>query len=233
MLEPGDILIDCSGSNSVLRDHVMPGFGGVKARTRSRLGSNTPSSSLPVRPAIRLQRVLQVLQKRENGLQVHSNGPPYILRRQHQPRDGYRQYQAEDYEAMPSDSTASGFAVTSPASPCRWTVSSTRSNMKPGRDTRRTGDYPYSFGPVPCSQCDQPAVAHSRAQRPPVRRSPIFLAGDSAIGSPYFQSISLGFECAMFLAGLIGQRDCHSGKCSTDMRSTFTSNGFASTCAAR
>jgi hypothetical protein len=35
----------------------------------------------------------------------------------------------------------------------------------------------------------------------------VFLAGDSAIGSPYFQSISLGFECAMFLAGLLAQRD--------------------------
>jgi 2-polyprenyl-6-methoxyphenol hydroxylase-like FAD-dependent oxidoreductase len=31
----------------------------------------------------------------------------------------------------------------------------------------------------------------------------VFLVGDSAIGSPYFQSISLGFECAMFLAGLL------------------------------
>jgi 2-polyprenyl-6-methoxyphenol hydroxylase-like FAD-dependent oxidoreductase len=37
--------------------------------------------------------------------------------------------------------------------------------------------------------------------------SPVFLAGDAAIGSPYFQSISLGFECSMFLAGLIAQRD--------------------------
>jgi hypothetical protein len=27
------------------------------------------------------------------------------------------------------------------------------------------------------------------------------------MGSPYFQSISLGFECAMFLAGLLGQGD--------------------------
>ena len=35
----------------------------------------------------------------------------------------------------------------------------------------------------------------------------MFLLGDSAIGSPYFQSISLGFECAMFLAGLMAQRD--------------------------
>jgi hypothetical protein len=29
---------------------------------------------------------------------------------------------------------------------------------------------------------------------------------DSAIGSPYFQSISLGFECAMYLADLLAQR---------------------------
>jgi len=41
----------------------------------------------------------------------------------------------------------------------------------------------------------------------PFAGSPVFLAGDSAIGSPYFQSISLGFECAMFLAGLLGQSD--------------------------
>ena len=33
------------------------------------------------------------------------------------------------------------------------------------------------------------------------------LAGDSAIGSPYFQSISLGFECATYAAGLIARPD--------------------------
>ena len=37
--------------------------------------------------------------------------------------------------------------------------------------------------------------------------SPAFMVGDSAIGSPYFQSISLGFECAMLLAALIAQRE--------------------------
>ena len=37
--------------------------------------------------------------------------------------------------------------------------------------------------------------------------TPVFLLGDSAIGSPYFQSISLGLECAFFLAGHIGNRD--------------------------
>ena len=40
----------------------------------------------------------------------------------------------------------------------------------------------------------------------PLADATVFLSGDSAIGSPYFQSISLGLECAAFLAGLIGDR---------------------------
>lgn len=39
----------------------------------------------------------------------------------------------------------------------------------------------------------------------PFANTPVFLAGDSAMGSPYFQSISLGFENAMFLASLVQQ----------------------------
>ena len=46
----------------------------------------------------------------------------------------------------------------------------------------------------------------------PLARSPVFLAGDSAIGSPYFQSISLGLETAFFLAGLIGDRSLPVGE---------------------
>ena len=46
MLEPGDILIDCTGSKSLLRDHLAPGSGErMEARTRSTSGSNTRSSS--------------------------------------------------------------------------------------------------------------------------------------------------------------------------------------------
>jgi 2-polyprenyl-6-methoxyphenol hydroxylase-like FAD-dependent oxidoreductase len=49
-------------------------------------------------------------------------------------------------------------------------------------------------------------VAGSRADHP-FARSPVFRAGDSAIGSPYFQSVWLGFENAMLLARLVAQRD--------------------------
>jgi hypothetical protein len=41
----------------------------------------------------------------------------------------------------------------------------------------------------------------------PFASSPVFLLGDAAIGSPYFQSISLGFECAMYLAELMQHRE--------------------------
>jgi 2-polyprenyl-6-methoxyphenol hydroxylase-like FAD-dependent oxidoreductase len=40
----------------------------------------------------------------------------------------------------------------------------------------------------------------------PLATAPVFLLGDSAIGSPYFQSLSLGMECAFFLAGHIANR---------------------------
>ena len=41
----------------------------------------------------------------------------------------------------------------------------------------------------------------------PLADATVFLAGDSAIGSPYFQSISLGFECAMKLADTLARPD--------------------------
>ena len=41
----------------------------------------------------------------------------------------------------------------------------------------------------------------------PLATTPVFLLGDAAIGSPYFQSISMGFESAFFLAGHIENRN--------------------------
>jgi hypothetical protein len=56
------------------------------------------------------------------------------------------------------------------------------------------------------SRANEPGLRASGGDHPPAT-APVFLLGDSAIGSPYFQSISLGFECAFFLAGHIGNRD--------------------------
>jgi 2-polyprenyl-6-methoxyphenol hydroxylase-like FAD-dependent oxidoreductase len=48
---------------------------------------------------------------------------------------------------------------------------------------------------------------HRAAGDHPLARTPVFLLGDAAIGSPYFQSISLGFESAFFLAGHVENRN--------------------------
>ena len=49
---------------------------------------------VPLRPALRVQRVLQVLQEpREHRLQVHPGRAPNLLRGRHHPRDRHRQHQ--------------------------------------------------------------------------------------------------------------------------------------------
>ena len=95
MLEPGDILIDCTGQQ--VAASRSPGArlrrGGWRREHAQHPARIRARHHLPVRPDIRLQRVLQVLQEhRERALQVHSNGPPHALRWQHQPRDGHRQH---------------------------------------------------------------------------------------------------------------------------------------------
>ena len=65
----------------------------------------------------------------------------------------------------------------------------------------------------------------------PFTSSPVFLVGDAAIGSPYFQSISLGFESAMYLAGLIAQRTLSLKTCWIAMRCLARTAWV--TCAAR
>ena len=65
MLAPGDILIDCTGSKSLLRDHLVPGSGAADegANTLKHPARIRARHHLPVRPGVRVQRVLQVPQE--------------------------------------------------------------------------------------------------------------------------------------------------------------------------
>ena len=79
-----------------------------------------------------------------------------------------------------------------------------------GRDARRARRRPArSCGSRSTSTAPgtrRAGAGTSRASTTRWRQAPVFLLGDSAIGSPYFQSISLGLECAFFLAGHIANR---------------------------
>ena len=81
MLEPGDVLIDSTGSRSLLRDHLVP-------------GEVEDTNTVNVRLEYALVITFQVLQEhREPELQVHSDGASDALRRQRQPCHGHRQHQ--------------------------------------------------------------------------------------------------------------------------------------------
>ena len=101
-----------------------------------------------------------------------------------------------------------GCARTSQASRSRWTGSSHK--IKQETNGEILGDLDVVRIPLDLYRARNATsrqwLTAGRSDHP-FGCSPVFLAGDSAIGSPYFQSISLGFECSMFLAGLIAQRD--------------------------
>ena len=114
---------------------------------------------------------------------------------------------AEDHEAMPPRFDGEWLRSNFPGWPSRPTASSTRSSWRRTANCSATSRSSDTLNLYRARNRDQPGMADVRPRRPPFASSPAFLLGDSAIGSPNFQSISLGLECAMFLAGLIAQRD--------------------------
>jgi len=211
MLEPGDALIDCTGSKSLVRDHLVPGSSGVDD------GSNTLK--------IRLEYALVVTflygqrydcneycKYIKNAENPHYKFIPMVNRTHYDGSvshvTGIVNISTEDYEAMPSQFDGAWLRGNFP----RVTESMDRFIDKVKEETHGEllGDLEIVRIPLDLYRARHATSRQWRTsgQRDhPFARSPVFLAGDSAIGSPYFQSISLGFECAMYLAGLLARRD--------------------------
>jgi hypothetical protein len=92
MLEPGDVLIDCTGKHSLLRDRLVPGDGEAGANTfRIRLEYAIMVTFL-YDQAYECNEYCKYYKNIENVLQVHSGGQPHVPRRQHHARDRDRQH---------------------------------------------------------------------------------------------------------------------------------------------
>ena len=66
MLEPGDVLIDCTGANHCFEITCRPAPAGGGAPTRSRSGSSTRSSSPSCTASVTTATVLQYYKNAEN-----------------------------------------------------------------------------------------------------------------------------------------------------------------------
>lgn len=211
MLKPGDILIDCTGANSLLRDHLVPGSGASAA------GANTVNIRLEYAAVItflygQVYACNETCKYAKNVENLQYKFIPAIARTYYDGSithvTGIVNITAEDYAAMPPK--FDGHWLRSHFPTVAQSMDRFIDHIKQETHGEILGDLEIVRIPLNLYRARNATNRQWLTAEPvdhPFASSPVFLVGDSAIGSPYFQSISLGFECAMFLAGLIAQRD--------------------------
>jgi hypothetical protein len=209
VLQPGDILIDCTGSRSVLRDRLVPAGTGED-------GANTFN--------VRLEYALVITflygqaydcnewcKYYKNIDNPHYKFIPAVNRTFYDGSvthvTGIVNISAEDYERMPSRFDGQWLRGNFPH--VAESMDRFIANIEQETNGEIVGELEIVRIPLDLYRARNATSRewHRTAGDHPFTHSPVFLAGDSAMGSPYFQSISLGFECAMFLAGLLVTRD--------------------------
>jgi len=211
MLEPGDLLIDSTGSRSLLRDQLIP------TSEEPIEGANTLNVRLEYALVITFlygqpydcNEYCKYYKNKEN--------PQYkfipMVHRTHYDGSvshvtGIVKISAEEYEAMPSRFDGAWLRENAPD--VAQSMDRFIDKIKQETQGEILGDLEIVRIPLDLYRARNATNRQWLATGPsdhPFARSPVFLAGDSAIGSPYFQSISLGFENAMFLARLVAQPD--------------------------
>jgi 2-polyprenyl-6-methoxyphenol hydroxylase-like FAD-dependent oxidoreductase len=205
MLQPREVLIDCTGSRSLLRDHLaLEGANTVKVRLEYAL----VITFLYGQP-YDCNESCKYYKNIENA---HYKFIPMVHRTHYDGSvshvTGIVNISAEEFEAMPSRVDGEWLRSNFPG--VAESMDRFIDKIKDETNGEILGDLEVVRIPLDLYRARNATNRHWLSAAPsehPFATCPVFLAGDSAIGSPYFQSISLGFECAMFLAGLIAQRD--------------------------
>ena len=207
LLEPGDVMIDCTGTKSLLRDRLLPTDEQVDGLTNThtmlfehalvvtflygqtydcneycKYYKNVGTEQYKFIPAV--HRTFN------DGAVTHVTGLIKIS--------------PEDYTAMPAQFDGQWLREHFPG--VADSVEHFVEQIKEESHGEIVGDLHIIRIPLNLYRARHATSRRLCASGPsghPLAATPVILAGDSAIGSPYFQSISLGFECAMYLAGLI------------------------------
>ena len=210
MLAPGNVLIDCTGSKSLLRDLLVPG---------GEAGGNANTFMLRLEYALVITFLYgqaydcnEYCKYYKNIDNAHYKFIPAVNRTYYDGSishvTGIVNITAEDYERMPSRFDGDWLRSNFPN--VAQSMDRFIDKIKQETSGEIVGDLEIIRIPLDLYRARNATNREwlrASTSDHPFSRSPVFLVGDSAMGSPYFQSISLGFECAMFLAGLLSQRD--------------------------
>jgi 2-polyprenyl-6-methoxyphenol hydroxylase-like FAD-dependent oxidoreductase len=209
MLEPGDILVDCTGSRSVMRDLLVPG--------------EIP----PVRDAntlrYRLEHALVITYVYDQHYDCdefckyykNRDNPRYkfipaVHRTFHDGSithvTGIVTISEEEFHAMPSSFDGAWLREQFPS--IARSMDRFIDKVKTETHGQLVGDLQIIRIPLDVYRARNATSRrwHGSGLDHPLATAPVFLLGDAALGSPYFQSVSLGLECAFFLAGHIANR---------------------------
>lgn len=210
-LEPGDVLIDCTGCKSLLRDQLMPGGEAIDE------GANTFKIRLEYALVVtflygRAYDCNEYCKYYKNVDNAHYKFIPAVRRTYYDGSithvTGIVNISAEDYGRMPSQFDGRWLRGNFPH--VAEAMDNFIAKIKQETNGEIVGDLDIIRIPLELYRARNATSrewSRLRKSDHPFMRSPVFLVGDSAMGSPYFQSISLGFECAMFLTGLLAQGD--------------------------
>jgi 2-polyprenyl-6-methoxyphenol hydroxylase-like FAD-dependent oxidoreductase len=208
LLEPGDILVDCSGSRSVLRDLLVP------ADDTTVRGRNTARFRLEYALVVTFlydqhyacNEYCKYYKNVENATHKFI---PAVHRTYYDGSishvTGIVTISKDEFDAMPPTFDGAWLRENFPG---------VAQSMDRFIDKVKTETHGGLVGDLEITRIPLD-VYHARnatsrrvygSADHPLAGATVFLLGDSAIGSPYFQSISLGLECAFFLAGHIANR---------------------------
>jgi 2-polyprenyl-6-methoxyphenol hydroxylase-like FAD-dependent oxidoreductase len=208
MLEPGDILVDCSGCKSLLRDHLTPG--------QASKDSNTFNVQLEYAIVVTFvygqqYQCNEYCKYYKNAENRHYKFIPAVDRTCYDGNmsfvSGIVNITPQDYEAMPPTFDGQWLRIHFPQ--VAHSMDRFIDKIKQETHGEIIGDLEIVRIPLNLYKARNATNRKWLAKDSdhPFTKSAMFLVGDSALGSPYFQSISLGLESAIYLAGLIGQRD--------------------------
>lgn len=211
MLEPGEILIDATGRNSLLRDRLTP------------TGAAAPDAANTHK--VRLEYALMITflygqrydcneycKYVKNAHNARYKFIPMVNRTHYDGSvshvTGIVNISAEEYAAMPPRFDGEWLRENIPEA--AQSMDRFIAEIKRETGGEILGDLEIVRLALDLYHARNATNRRWLAAGPsdhPLARSPVLLVGDAAIGSPYFQSISLGFENAMLLARLIAQQE--------------------------
>ena len=209
-LKPGDILIDCTGCKSLLRDHLSPGLAiGNK-------DANTFNIQLEYAIVITFlygqeYQCNEYCKYYKNEGNLHYKFIPAVDRTCYDGNitfvSGIVKISAKDFESMPATFNGQWLRIHFPQ--VAKSMDNFIDKIKEETHGEIIGDLEIVRIPLNLYRASNATNRKWLAEGNdhPFTTSQVFVVGDAALGSPYFQSISLGLESAIHLAGLIGKSD--------------------------